>query len=277
MKADINHFIAGIEELPSFSDSVRKIIDLFNQGEVDVKNLEQILAHDAGITTQVLRIANSPFFGFNGKIRSIKDACMILGLPSVYNLVTAAAILDRFPDEENSVINYNNFWLHSMAVGIATKDIMEKANKVSDSAFLSGLIHDIGKLVLDRYFKEEYLQIVQYQKEHQCPMIDAERAVIAMDNAEIGAMLLESWKLPDEIVSITRNHHKLNTEQYLDVSCAIHLANILVKGLNIGDSDGNHISNMSPKALSYLELSWDDLSSLLLVIEKHVKDYEVLS
>lgn len=202
---------------------------------------------------------------------------MILGLPSVYNLVTAAAILDRFPGEENSVINYNDFWLHSIAVAIATKDIMAKANKTSDSAFLSGLVHDVGKLVMDMYFKEEYLKIIHYQKNFQCPMFEAEKAVMNIDHAELGAILLESWKFPIEIVSITKNHHQLNIEEHLDVSYSLHLANILVKGLNIGDSDGNHISSMSPKALSYLDLSWDDLSSLLPDIEKHVKDNEVLS
>ena len=271
----MNHILARIEELPSFAESVRKIIDLFNKGEVDVKNLEQILAQDAGISTQVLRIANSSFFGFGGQINSIKDACMILGLPNVYNLVTAAAILDRFPGEENSIINYNNYWLHSMAVAIATKVIMDKANKRSDSAFLSGLIHDIGKLILDMYFKDEYLKIIQYQKNHQCPMVDAEKSVMNIDHAELGAMLLESWKFPKEIVSITKNHHKLNLEHNLDVSCSLHLANILVKGLSIGDSDGNHITNISPKVLSHLELNWDDLLSLLPDIEKQVKDNEI--
>ena len=88
---------------------------------------------------------------------------------------------------------------------------------------------------------------------------------------------MESWKFPSEIVSITKNHHQQNLEQYLDVSYSLHLANILVKGLNVGDSDGNHISNMSPKALSYLGLNWDDLSSLLPDIEQHIKDNEILS
>jgi len=275
MKINISYFLERIDEVPSFSGSVREIIDLFNKGEVNVKNLEQTLSKDVGITTQVLRIANSPFFGFSGQIKSLKDACMILGLPSVYNLVTAAAVLERFPGDKDSIINYDEFWQHSIAVAITTKGILEKANKISESAFLAGLIHDIGKLMLDMFFREDYLKIIEYQKEHQCLMRQAEKAVLGLDHAELGAMMLKSWKLPEEIVVTTRNHHNLNLGQYSHLVSSVRIADNLVKGLDIGNSDGNYIFSMSPKALPNLELTFDDLYELLPVIENHINSSEI--
>jgi len=274
--SEISSFIREFDDLPSLSVVVTNIIELYNQGNVDINALEKALQKDPNLSIQVLRLANSPFFGISGEVKSIKDACMIMGLNNVFNLVTAADVINSINRDDFHLINSNGFWEHSIATGIATNIILKKVNQEDSNAFLIGLLHDIGKLALDSYRPELFEQVVLYQEANKCSFIEAEKKVTKFTHSELGAEIANHWNLNKALADTILYHHDAAHITKTPSLSALHMADFLVKGLDIGSLYNNSISDFSLRSISNLGLKLNDLYPLMTEIEKSTKDNNLL-
>ncbi len=241
---------------------------MIEKGNVDLTVLMNKIGQDQALAARVLKVANSPFYGFSRNIASLKDAGIMLGIHTLQHIVTAAGIIGHFSTERNLNFSHAAFWQHSIGTGICAKVLARHSALDQETAFTAGLLHDIGKLVLAVHFPNDFLRILEYRDEHDCLLKDAEKAVLDFDHSIIGAKITEHWKLPDLIISSIRYHHTPDAESVLPLAGLVHIADIICRGMEIGNGGDTLIPVISSGVMEDLGLDWDAVKNSLPEIEK---------
>lgn len=213
-----------------------RLLMLADAPDAAVQQIEAALRQDPGLTANLLKLANSAYFGIPSRVGSVRQAVMLLGLKRVVQLVVAAcagAMLDA--DVPGYDLPAGELWRHSLAVSVAAKGLARELKlEAADEIFTAGLLHDVGKLILGQFVQEEYARIEQTLAQGM-PFECAEAAVLGMDHAEIGAQVLAQWSLPENIVQAVRWHHRPEMSERLDVMLdVVHVANMLCLMIGIG-------------------------------------------
>jgi len=259
--------LQDIRQLPSLSVVVLEILDSFKDEGLKVPELVRKIGRDQGLAARVLRVANSAFLGFPSKVSSINEAVVVLGFHTVRSLALAAGVIQQFPPGEGKAFDRLTFWQHAIGVGVAARVLAQKLGRNQEEAFTAGLLHDIGRLVLDAYFHDSFLKILSLASEEDCPLVSAEKKVLGMDHAEIGYEVARQWKFPLPVQLAIRGHHGPDASSS-ELSDLIHLANVLVHGLEIGNSGYDQVPPLAAGAWQRLGLDWDAVAACLPEIER---------
>ena len=166
------------------------------------------MRHDPGLAANVLRLANSAFFGIPSQVTSLKQAIVLLGVKRFYNIAVAACMNKKMdPAVEGYGLSPGELWLHSIAVS-TTAEALAKSRKFDEANdfFTPALLHDLGKLVLGKFVKAEQSKIDSLVAKG-VPFVFAEKEVLKWDHAEIGALILSNWSFPDDLINAVRWHH----------------------------------------------------------------------
>ncbi len=249
-----------MRHLPSLSMVVADVLDAIETHGDDIDYISRKISQDQSLSSRVLRVANSPFYGMTRKIGRIKEANVVLGINAVRNIVMSSSIMEYFPDRKEGLDQYG-FWLHSFAVAIAASTLAEQVSVDQDAAFISGLLHDIGKLVLSTFIHDDYQTIITQCEKEQSLILDMEQKVLGYDHAYVGSRLMRLWNLPDELVTTIRCHHELEKDKkYPKMTCLVHVADCLCRALDVGNPGDPYVQKVSPYALSVLGLTMHDLT-----------------
>jgi len=226
-----------VRGIPAMPTAASKAIALLSDPEVEIRELVDTIEYDQGLTSNVLRLANSAYFAGPHMIGSLRDAMVRLGMNRVFQLVITSAIapLTR-PEVKGYDLPAGQLLEHSIAVAIGTEELARKLGRtVPRFAFTAGLLHDLGKIVLSTFLEVDAGPIVRIAFQNQVSFEQAEARVLGIDHAEAGAALLENWQLPHDIVDAARYHHQpeaLGSESFLvDL---VHTANLLCLEAGIG-------------------------------------------
>ncbi|MDH5735097.1 MAG: HDOD domain-containing protein, partial [Gammaproteobacteria bacterium] len=206
MMLDAEELKRNINDIPPLPVAVVEAMRILESEEVNFYELQAIITKDAGLSSRVLSIANSPFYGMDGKVSSIKESCVILGTHTLRNIIIAAGMMGKFPSDMGHLLDLKELWRHSYATGVAASLLSEYCGIEQEKAFTAGLLHDIGKMVLDVYFQGEYMAVIQYCEQADFLLADAETHILGVDHAEIGEMIARRWNLPEEIVNAISGH-----------------------------------------------------------------------
>ena len=186
-----------------------KVNKLLQDKQALIENVARIIEVDPAMSSSILRLINSAFYGRPTQSNSIAHAVMILGFNAVKNAVVSVAILDtlslkdRYPN-----FSIADFWRHSVSVAVLGKQLAERTRLISpEDAFIAGLLHDIGKIIMIKYFKEDFGKVLQAMQETNCSFSDAEADVASIDHVQIGAYLARKWQLPEDIIQAIASHH----------------------------------------------------------------------
>ncbi len=261
-----------ISSIPTLPTVLEKITRLLQNPQTSAEEVGKAITTDQALASKVLKLVNSAFYGFPGRISTITHAIVILGFSTVKNVVLTASILDFFRrgGGGNPDFDMEKFWIHSAACGAASQAVSRHL-KMGDreQCFIGGLIHDIGKVVLCQYCPEEFNAILDVVKKKNVLFIDAEREVLPnVDHQEIGAHLARHWNLPVDLQAAIRYHHApLSAGNHRDTAAAAHVADILVRALDHGSGGDNKIPRVSERA-------WDDLGFAGLALGPLLDDIE---
>lgn len=226
----------GVSNLPSLPAVVVELLQALGSDEVDAELLARQIGRDQALVAKMLRVANSSFYGLQGKVNSITDAIVVLGLRGVRTLATAAAVTGAFSGIAVQGFDIRMFWRHSIGIALCARVVARHMKVGEDNAFTVGLLHDIGRLVLASCFKDHLVAVLAYQREHDCLLIDAERAVLGIDHALIGEVLTERWHFPPLICNVIAHHHDPDGAEPL--ACVVHLADAITHALDlVGDEN----------------------------------------
>ena len=186
------NILAAIKDLPSIPKVVFEVTRLLNDSKTATNKLSEVIGKDQGLTSKVLAIANSPLYGIKRKVSSIEFAVLILGFQEIKNIVAALSFADSVEATPTQYFDPQEFWLHSMLVGTAAKGISQHLGfEFGSEAFVAGLLHDLGILVIHKFFSFEFVQIIERANSKNIPIIQAETDVLGLTHQEIGRFLAE--------------------------------------------------------------------------------------
>ena len=231
-----NKIASAIKSFPGMPGTAVKLLGLIDDSAMRVSQIEEILRHDPGLTANVLRMANSAYFGIPSKVGSIRQAVILLGLKRLIQMVIAAcvsAIMDK------SVPGYDlppgELWRHSIAASVAAAGLVKVLKvEAAEEIFTAALLHDVGKLVRGDFVKDEFKQI-ETAISQGISFEMAEKIVLGTTHADVGARILTKWLLPPEIVHAVQFHHAPETsERVSSMLDIVHVANFISMMIGIG-------------------------------------------
>lgn len=230
--------IDDVGELVSLPEVVLRVNEMVNDEHASAADIGKVISQDPGLSTRILKIANSPLYGNMRQVDSINRAVTILGTKQIRDLVISTTAAKVFAGIPNDVISVADFWHHSLYCALLARALAIHSKKANaDTLFTAGLLHDIGHLImLNRIPQEELAAIMlTVQGEASKELIDAEREMVGFDHTEVGANLARKWHLPEIIVEcIAYHHHPAQAKHHPSAVAHIHIANAIAS-LPYGD------------------------------------------
>lgn len=264
--------IKGLPTLPKIALRIREIIisDLGN-----ASMLARIIEQDPSVASKVLKVANSSFYSTSGnRITSIKFAITRIGFNEIGHIAMAVSLIKKFSSKSN-VLDYKYFWKHSLAAGFLTNNIHGSVDFSPENRqvlFLSGLFHDIGILIMDQFFHEQFEKIINLAFKEEISYLEAEKKVCPMENhAILGSALLEYWNLDTGIISAIRHHHNPEKapEKNRTTAYATYLSEYFLCNSCLGSFEGQ-VLNENRNAMKFLNLTPEDMERYLRLAEYEV-------
>jgi putative nucleotidyltransferase with HDIG domain len=200
-----------IDELPTLPAVIPKILGLIESDRSNAADIAGAISHDPALSAKVLKVANSAYYGFSREISSLENAVPLLGFRMVRSLALSLGIIRIFPRGERTPhFTQAGLWIHSVAVGTAARALADQFGRSSppEQLFTIGILHDVGKLVLDQFFHDRFQQVLTAARAEGLEPHLAEREMIGLDHGEIGAMLLTRWQIPDQVANPIEAHHR---------------------------------------------------------------------
>jgi putative nucleotidyltransferase with HDIG domain len=228
----------SIISLPTLPTIIAKMLELVDNPKTSAGALSGIIMQDQVLTAKILKMANSSFYAFPRQIATVKLALVVLGFENVKEMALSLSVLNSFKGENNKYFDTSQFWQHSISVGACTRMLArETCYRLVGEAFVAGLLHDIGKIVLNQYLPKEFSEIQTRIWEHGQTTEEAERAVLGVTHAEVGSWLAERWNLPEILVEAIRWHaHPEECPRNPELALLVYLGDYLSAKCALGKS-----------------------------------------
>lgn len=265
-QATLEAIVEAVNDMPALPNVVIKVMELTEDPSSTAQDINEVLNHDQGMTAKVLRMANSAFYGFPRRIATVTDATLFLGFKTVRSIVIAASVSDMLNKEmAGFALAPGELWRHSQCVAIAARYIA-KISKFTyvDLAFTAGLLHDIGKVILNDSVKDSYHEVVDSALTRNVPFMIAENDVLGFNHAAVGSKIAEKWNLPPELVEAIACHHDPEQAQInKSITAIVHVADALCMSMGIGIGVDGMLYPFSEQALQTLGLKESDLDAII--------------
>ncbi|MBC7625482.1 MAG: HDOD domain-containing protein [Aeromicrobium sp.] len=228
---------AAVEKMPAFPKAVQQVLALCRDINCSPRQLVVVIEHDPVLTVKLLRIVNSASYGLPNKVASVNQAVLYLGLNTVKNLALTFAMIGVLPAKNVAGFDVGEYLLHSVAVAslaryLATRP--ESGGVDGDDAYVAGLLHDFGKVVMATHLPDEYREALTTADAEQRPLHIVERQLIGADHADVGAMLAQHWQFSSDLVSCIRTHQ--STPDADGLTACVAMANQLARRAGVGNA-----------------------------------------
>ena len=265
----LKDIILNAKDLPAMPHVASKVLELAGNPETTAAKLQKVIQDDQAMAARILKIANSALYGCSRKIKTLTEAIVMLGFNTIRSLVVTSAARNMYLKEGKTMgLKERLLWEHSIGCAIACRTLVNpKHPALAEEAFLAGLMHDIGKLVLNQYASDVFDQIVQEVYNEGRQFAEVEKELLGFDHTEVGAMLVTKWKLSPVMEEAIRFHHhvdEFNSERL--ILCYLDLANNLCKREGIGFVEAPDIDLValpSNQVLGFNDAELDMLSQQL--------------
>ncbi len=233
----IEDILEEVNQLRPVSDAGEKVMALLGDPECGMSDLANIIQHEPALTANVLKLANSAFFGLPGKIYEAKQAVIYLGMRQVIDLVLLATCAKSFEGaHEGYGLDKGELWKSAVSAAIIANDLSKiKGLKETGLIFTGALMRDIGKVILNQYLRSAMIQVLDRVKDKNVTFREAERQVLGFDHTQVGAMVAKSWNFPKPLQCILIYYHRPLEAKgcYLNAS-VVYLADALCRRMEIG-------------------------------------------
>lgn len=252
--ADVKRFIKGLNDLSTIPALLGRILSIVRDERSSPQDLYRLISHDQALAERVVRTANSALFGHSGEVKDIKQAIMFLGYDRIRSIAIGMAVMDIFP--ARSSFSMKNLWAHSYEVAFLSAAISEVVPVTCPrECFLSGLLHDIGRVIFYRINYKGFLDI-----ETTDDMFEREKEIFGCTHADAGAWFAEETDMPPEIVSTTLYHHRPSmSKDYRDAVAITSLAEALSRRFSPRIEDDGIWTEEHDAILLELSLTDDDI------------------
>ncbi len=208
LEAKVRRKLESLTNIPSIPFVISQVLGAVDNENLSASALASLIEKDQSLTIKVLTVANSPFYGFSRRISTIDLAIVILGLNTIKEIVLSLAIQKFFTNVRKDIFDVKSFWQYSVFCGAAGRVLARKLNyRLVGEAFVAGLMHDIGILILIQYFSTNFNEIRKRQLYQSMTFVEAEKVVMKCTHSDIGSWLANKWNLPENISKAIQYHH----------------------------------------------------------------------
>lgn len=267
----LDQLLVHAETLPSLPEVVAYLIRALGDDNADLETLAHHINSDPAIVARLLAAANSASSGLSKRVHSAGQAFLLLGADRIANIVLASSLICRY-DVHASGFSARLLWRHSLGVAVCARALAEQSGINPELAFTSGLLHDIGQLLMYTASPGPFLKALDHHQNDDIPLFEAERMVFGYDHCEAGRVLATAWKLPSDIVDAIAAHHEPDGFSS-EVGDLVHIAECLSHALDLGELPNNRVPELSELACARFDLSWPKFTSRFAEIEARFDDF----
>ncbi len=263
MKISVDQLIQEASKLPPIPKAAQKALALIRSPKANAADLAGVLATDQVLSAQVLRWANSAYYGMENRIVTVQQAIVVLGMNTIHELIMTYSVSEQLnraaPGYE---LQRGELWHHALGTAIGAKLISKQLRlKFDEEAYFAGLLCDIGKLVFEKLLRDADLHQTEWD---QHSFLEMERGIFGLDHAMLGAEMARRWQLPENLVETIAHHHDPhNAGSHQLLASTIHVADVSMMILGIGIGVDGLRYPLEQKAMQRLGLNGDDLIRLV--------------
>jgi HD-like signal output (HDOD) protein len=262
-------FSAVIEKVPTLPFVVMRLLEVAESDTSSADDIRKILETDHSLAAKTLKLANSAFYGKSGSISNVRNAIVLMGINALKNMALSLSVRDLFDGEESQTgFDLHSFWLHSLACALCARDIGKHIKApFAEEALVCGMLHDVGKTLVNQYLPEEYSKVIEYVSSSKIGMAEAEKSILGVDHAVAGSWLLKEWKFPSLLSNAILFHHRfsektLGKDRSFKLAALVNLSNNIVHIHRIG-SGGDEIPRcIDETIMNCLGLTEDDVGKI---------------
>ena len=278
---NVKEKILYFNDIPTLPTIYSSLIGVIDNPKSTIKDVADIISNDMSSSVILLRIMNSSIFGISRYIDTIPEAVSLLGFKMVKDLILSMSIFKVFENEKSiSDFNVVELWKHSIAVGVIARILGVQAKvKNVEVLFVSGILHEFGKLILLKIFSGQYVKVINQAIVTKRNLRELEIEILEIDHYTAGEILAEKWGIPETIINNTKYLDPNDTDIKIDVNIAcVHLADIIAELMQFGNTGEVLIGRPNPRIWEYLNLKPGTLYNLYDVInEKYNESINILS
>ncbi len=275
---EIRQEVQRIREISTLPQVMRRVMEIVVDESSSAQDLGREIAHDQSLTAKVLKIVNSAFYGFYRRISSVSEAVVILGYNEVRSIAMTVSVFDLFGHSRGAGrFDRVKLWEHAIASGTMADIIRQHCCRFEQSAFVAGLLHDVGKVVLDQYFAPEWNRALVQAEEDGRPLVAVEQDRLGITHAEIGYLLSERWNLPPPIgQAILTHHQEPNLATSAPLEGLTYIANAFVKERGIGFGGDDVVWPVSDEARQVVGLEDGHLPKINTALMKRMSSISAM-
>jgi HD-like signal output (HDOD) protein len=263
-KAKKIRFIAEkIIALPTLPTVTAKMMELVDDPGTTARALARLIEGDPVLTAKILKLANSPYHGFQHEVGTVSLAIAVVGFDAVKDMGLSVSVMDAFKDPaDDRYFDLSGFWAHAVGVGLGSR-FLARAHcpACAAGAFTAGLLHDLGKVVINQYLHDDFTEIMERVHEDGVDLLEAETLVLDTTHDRIGGWLAEKWYMPYSIVEAIEYHHSpYLSKNHRPLAAMVKLADFLARRARVGVSGNKKDPELSPEDADYYATLGIDVS-----------------
>jgi putative nucleotidyltransferase with HDIG domain len=254
-----------VRELPPLPQALREVVRALQHENLSANRSIELIERDQALAARTLRIANSAFYGAPGRVARVGDAVRMLGLRTVSGVMTAAVLRGSLRVQSCPEFRFHDYWRHAIGTALAAQMLAPRAGLDADEAFIAGLLHDIGQLVLAAHYPQQARQALTKARQDDLGSEQAELAVFGLGHSTIGSMVAQHWRFPTAICQAIALHHRPEpapSGQRVSLSGLVHVADAVAHALDLNQADDEAVPAL--QASVWQALAWDQAAALQL-------------
>ncbi len=251
--------VLAVKSIPTLPIALQKITALMDGNRTNLAKVAELITQDQSLSAKVLKLVNSPVYGFPRRIVSIHNALILLGVNAVHGLLLSTVVFEIVSKQMKGL------WEHSVGCSAACKVIAQHLKiKELEEYILSGLLHDFGKVILSIQIPDAMRDINSLVANEDVTFREAEKLILGFSHTKINGWVAQHWNLPLGITSgMTFHHDPMKAGNYQTLASVTHLANFFTRVFEVGSSGDENVSEVNPLVLKHLSLDQNDLRELV--------------
>ena len=274
-KLTLEYIVGKVDDMKVLPEIINKIISLTEDPDSTVEDMEREILKDQILTTKILRLANSAYYGYARKISTISQATVLLGFQAIKSIALASTVSHYLTSElKGYSLEKNQLWTQSQTCGIISRYLAKHIHYPNpEEAYIAGLLRDIGKTILNQHMEKEYMEVLSKIENEGLSFLEAEKEVLGFNHAQIGEKVAVKWNLPPDLVDAIGHHHTPETSNAnLKLVSIVHIADAITMMMGVGLGLDGLAYNLSPIAIETLGLDEEEFHNIMSQVADLVTD-----